>query len=258
MHHSLAIHLLVLGLFVALLLVAQIGRAIGQRRLAAEPEASHPGFGVIAGAVFGLIGLLIAFTFSAAASRFDARRQLIVQEVNAIGTAYLRLSLLPSQPQSELRDDFRKYVEARLGVYRQLPDIEAANRALTRSKVLQVEIWNRAVAAAGSADGPQASLLLLPALNEMIDVTTTRTLALQTHTPPLIFGLLAAVALACALLVGHAMAGGRIRSWIHVLIFASVLAGTIYVIVDLEYPRAGLIRIEAVEQMMAELLDGMK
>ena len=258
MYQSLAIYLLVLGLFFALLVVAQIGRMIGQRRLAAEPEASHPGFGVIAGAVFGLMGLLIAFTFSAAASRFDARRQLIVQEVNAIGTAYLRLNLLPPELQTELRSDFRAYVEARIAVYRELPDVAAAKLELARSKVLQGEIWNRAVAAAKSADGPQASLLLLPALNEMIDITTTRTLALQTHTPLLIFGLLAVVALACALLVGHAMAAGKIRSWIHVLIFALVLASTIYVIADLEYPRAGLIRIQAADRLMAELLEGMK
>lgn len=258
MYQSLAIYLLVLGLFFALLVVAQIGRMIGQRRLAAEPEASHPGFGVIAGAVFGLMGLLIAFTFSAAASRFDARRQLIVHEVNAIGTAYLRLNLLPPELQTELRSDFRNYVEARLAVYRTLPDVKAAKRELARSKVLQNEIWNRAVAAGKGADGVQASLLLLPAVNEMIDVTTTRTLALQTHTPSLILGLLAVVALACALLVGHAMAVGKIRSWIHVLIFALVLASTIYVIADLEYPRAGLIRIQAVDRLMADLLEGMK
>lgn len=250
--------LLVLSLFVAMLFLAQIGRTIGRRRLATESEASHPGFGVIAGAVFGLLGLLIAFTFSAAAFRFDMRRQLIVQEVNAIGTAYLRLNLLPPQSQSELRNDFRQYVEARTAVYRKLPDVETAKLELARSKVLQNGIWEKAVAASRSADGPQASLLLLPALNEMIDITTTRTVALQTHTPFIIFGLLAAVALACALLVGYAIAGRKTHTWVHVLTFASVLTATIYVIADLEYPHVGLIRIEAVERLLADLLSSMK
>lgn len=258
MLNSVSVIFLVLGLFLAMLAVAQAGRWLGQRAPAAEIETSRAGLGVIAGAVFGLLGLLIAFSFSRAESRFDARRQLIVQEANAIGTAYLRLDLLPAEAQSELRGDFRKYVEARLGVYRKLPDVEAANVDLARSKTLQGDIWRNAVAASRSAPTPHPGLLLLPAINDMIDVTTTRTLALQTHTPWIIFALLAAVALACALLVGHAMAGGKVRSWAHVLIFASVLAATIYVIVDLEYPRAGLVRIQAVEQLMADLLAGMK
>jgi len=204
------------------------------------------------------MGLLVAFTFSGAASRFDTRRQLIVQEVNAIGTAYLRLKLLPPQAQAELRSDFRKYVEARTAIYRKLPDVEAAKLELARSKVLQDAIWEKAVAVSKAAEGQQAALLLLPALNQMIDITTTRTVALQTHAPAMVLWLLCGVAFAGALLAGHAIAGVKAHSWVDVLLFAAVLAATIYVIVDLEYPHAGLIRIEAVERLMADLLDSMK
>jgi len=73
-----------------------------------DPEGARAGAGAVEGSVFGLLGLLIAFTFSGAAFRFDARRQLAVEETNAIGTAYLRLDLLPADKQPALRDSFRR------------------------------------------------------------------------------------------------------------------------------------------------------
>jgi hypothetical protein len=82
----------------------------------------------VEGSVFGLLGLLVAFTFSGASSRFDTRRHLIVEETNAIGTAYLRLDVLPSTVQPALRDSFRRYLDSRLAIYRKLPDAAAAKR----------------------------------------------------------------------------------------------------------------------------------
>jgi hypothetical protein len=94
MDFTVRIAVLAIGLFLGMLLLQEIGRRIRLRRLARDPDQAEAGFGVVEGAVFGLMGLLIAFTFSGAASRFDTRRQLVVEEANAIGTAYLRLDLL--------------------------------------------------------------------------------------------------------------------------------------------------------------------
>jgi hypothetical protein len=104
------------GLFIGMLVFTEAGRRLGLRRLARGSEAAPAGFGVVEGAIFALMGLLIAFTFSGAASRFDTRRHLVVEEANAIGTAYLRLDLLPASTQTALRESFRQYVEARLEV----------------------------------------------------------------------------------------------------------------------------------------------
>ena len=79
------------GLFLGLLLMMEAGRRLGVRRLAADPEGARAGIGAVEGAVFALLGLLIAFTFSGAASRFDDRRHLVAEEANAIGTAWLRI-----------------------------------------------------------------------------------------------------------------------------------------------------------------------
>jgi len=208
------------------------------------------------GAVFGLMGLMVAFAFQGAASRFDARRNLIVQEANDIGTAYLRLELLPPAAQEPMRESFRRYVDARLEAYRRLPDVAAAKEAFGRAAALQGRIWSDAVAAA--RESPQATMLLLPALNAMFDTSTARTVALQTHPPLVVFAMLGFLALACAVLAGHGMAEARSRSVLHVLGFAAVLTLTVYVILDFEFPRVGLIRIDAVDQVLVDVRQGMK
>ncbi|NMQ19497.1 DUF4239 domain-containing protein [Candidatus Competibacter phosphatis] len=251
--------LIALMLFLGMLVFLEAGRRIGNRRLANDAEGARTGTGAIKGAVFALLGLLIAFTFSGAASRFDTRRNLVVEEVNAIGTAYLRLGLLPTDAQPALRDLFRRYVDSRMEIYRKLPNVEAAKAELVRSTQLQEEIWTQAMAA-GRMEGapPPATMLLLPALNQMIDITTTRAMATQLHPPTIIFALLFGLALASALLAGYGMAGGTSRNWLHMIGFAAVMAVAVYVIIDIEYPRLGLIRVDAFDQVLADLLTGMK
>ena len=110
--------LAVLGLFAAMLALMETGWRIGVYRKKRDAKGAHSGLGAIEGAVYGLMGLLVAFTFSGAASRFDARRELIGHETNDIGTAYLRVDLLPPDLQPAIREDFRNYVDARLAYYR--------------------------------------------------------------------------------------------------------------------------------------------
>ena len=251
--------LITLGLFVGMVALLEIGRRLGVRRIASDPEGAQAGTGAVDGAVFALLGLLIAFTFSGAATRFDERRALIVQEANDIGTAYLRLDLLPADAQPALRDLFRRYVASRLDVYRKLPDIEAARAELLRSNELQGEIWRQAVAAAGmNGAPPAANMLLLPALNQMIDITTTRTTAAAMHPPIVIFVLLGGLALIAALLAGYGMCGTKSRNWLHMVGFAASVAVAVYVVIDIEYPRLGLIRVDTFDQVLVDLLESMK
>jgi hypothetical protein len=102
MHYTVLGVALAVGIFLGMLVLLELGRRLGQRRLAADTEGA--GVGVIDGAVLALLGLLLAFTFSGAAARFETRRSLVVEEANAIGTTYLRLDLLPSEAQPPLRE----------------------------------------------------------------------------------------------------------------------------------------------------------
>ena len=257
-HFGIVSLLLGVLLFFAILACLEIGRRLGVRRHAADPDSVRAGVAAVEGAVFGLMGLLIAFTFSGALQRWDGRRALVVEEANDIGTAWLRIDLLREDKQPPLRDLYRRYLDSRLAVYRSLPDPVAARAELAKGEKLQGEIWRYAAAACLEPDGERARILLLPALNAMIDITTTRTMALFTHPPFVVYWLLLALLLASSLIAGFAMAGAPVRNWMHMLCFAAAMSVTVYVIVDLEYPRAGLFRIDDFDQVLVDLRTGMK
>jgi hypothetical protein len=247
----------VLGMFLGMLVLLEAGRRMGVRRLARDPEAAKAGNGAIEGAVFGLMALLIAFTFSGAASRFDVRRALVVEEANDISTAWLRLDLLPGTAQPPLREKFRQYVDVRLAFYRQLPDVASAKVELARATALQNEIWKDAVAACRDSGSSPAAMLLLPALNQMIDITAIRTMAARTHPPAVIYAMLGLLVLAGSLLAGYGPATGKTRDWFRPSAFALIMALAIYVILDFEFPRLGLIRLNAFDQALVDLRESM-
>lgn len=249
--------LLTVGLFAGMVALLELGRRTGMRRLAKDSQGARAGMSAVEGAVFALLGLLIAFTFSGAAARFDQRRLLIVEEANNIGTAWLRLDLLPAEAQPPLRELFRQYVDSRLATYKLLPDVNAARQEIARSVQLQGEIWRLAVAGCQTAEGQRATMLVLPAMNQMFDIVNTRTMALQTHPPVIIFGLLILLALVSAFLAGYGMAGGKRRSLVHIGAFAVIMAICVYVILDLEFPRVGLIRLDAADRMLVDLRQSM-
>src|SRR5262245_10037069 len=113
------VSLILLG-FVILLF--ELGRRIAIKQAQGDFEKIRVGIGAVEGAVFGLLGLLLAFTFSEAASRFESRQQLVVQEANCIGTAWYRIDLLPADDADPTRQMFREYLDARLDVYRDVAD----------------------------------------------------------------------------------------------------------------------------------------
>jgi hypothetical protein len=245
-------------LFVGILLCLELGYRTGRQARERHPEWAHEGIGVIEAAVFALLGLLLGFSFAGGASRLDDRRQLIIKEANAIGTAYLRLDLLPAPDQPEMRGLFRKYLDARLGVYDALPDESSSRQQLDLSNKLQEEIWRKSVEDAGHVPSQDTTRLLLPALNEMMDVATARTIALRTRLPNLIFALLTLVALLSGILAGFAMAKRQTRSRLHMFIYAGVIALTVFAILDLDDPRSGLIRLTRADSALLQLRESIR
>jgi len=247
-----------LFLFFGMLTLLEAGRRFGLMRRSRESEGERSNLGPVEGAVFALFGLLMAFTFSGAASRFNEKRMLIAEEANTIETAYLRLHLVP-ESAPKIQDLFREYLDSRLKTYRLLPDMKAASLEMVNSKKLQEEIWTESVAATRVKSAhPAAAWVLLPALNSMIDIMTTRTSALQVHPPRIIFALLFALGLICSLLAGYRMSAGKHRSWLHILGFTVITVIVVYVILDAEYPRAGLIHLETADQVLVDVRATMK
>jgi hypothetical protein len=248
--------LIVASLFVAMLAFQEWGRRLGVRDQG--KEAGKLGSTAAEGSVFALLGLLLAFTFSGAGTRFDFRRSLVVDEANAIGTAWLRLDLLPADRQPEIRDFFRQYLDARIDRYRLASDAAATQGAKARSAALREKIWSSTVAAAQTSGTLPPFTVLIPALNSMFDMMTKQEAASRLHPPIMVFVVLGILTLVGSVFAGYGMAGRKTRSWLHVLGFAGVIALAVHVIVDLEYPRLGLIRIDSADQVLLELRQSMK
>jgi len=240
-----------LALFAGMLACLELGRRLGRGPLAGELESTRTGVAAAQGVVFALMGLLIAFSFSGAASRFEERRALVTTEANAVSTAWRLLDLLPESARAEARASFRAYLDARLAAYAALPDLAAARAELARASVHEQELWDRA--RSGAAPGSDAARLALPALTTVFDVAAARTNATQRHPPRIVLALLFFLALACALMAGHAMRPAARRPIGHMLAYAGVIALTVYVILDLEYPRLGWIRIDSADQLLLDV-----
>jgi hypothetical protein len=244
------------GLIGIVLVSLECGHRLGIRQRARSPHTIPTVHPTIEASVFGLMGILVGFTFYGAATRFDNRRSLAVKEANAIGTTYLRLDLLPAEIRPGLKEDFRTYLRSRLEVERKIPDLNAVKTELERSSTLQGRLWKSVVAAARDV-GPAEKSLVLSSLNEMIDITTDRTVALITHPPIAVYIMLALTVVTSSVLAGYTMSASAIRDWISTITIAVVLGIALYVILDYEYPRIGLVRIDHTDQILVDALQKM-
>ena len=242
-------------MFIGMLIMLEIGRRLARR----YHDGAHDGLSTIEAAVFALFGLLIAFTFSGAATRFQEKRMLVAQEASAIRTAYLRVDLVTPERQPAIRELFRHYLDSRLETYHRLPDLKAAEVEMGRSRELQDSIWAAVNAAAGVPGAPAGiTFLLLPALNTVFDVAEIRTMELHAHPPAIIYLLLFALSLLCSVLAGFRMAHRAQRDWLHILAFAVFTTLVVNTMLDVEYPRVGLIRLSDADKALVQLRENMR
>ena len=249
---------LLAGLFAAMLLLLVFGHRLGRRRLAGETDQERVGIVSIETAIFGLMGLIFAFTYSGAAQRFEQRRVLTIQEANAVGTVYLRIDLLPESARPALREKVKRYAKEVLAAYDGLPDEARFKARLSKARALQGEVWSDAVAVLRDSP-PVAAQLLLPAINDMMDANVNHEQVVYTKTPGTILASLIALALMCSMLAGYGLAGSRAWSrYLHMVGFATVVTGIIYIVMDYDYPRYGLIRLDFADAALEETIRGMK
>ena len=242
-----------LFLLIAMVVAQQVG--IRLRRRGNVPKEELEGLSGIDAAVFGLMGLLLAFTFSGAASRFDERRTLVIQEANDIGTAWLRIDLLATADQGPMRQLFRDYLDSRIRSFSKAGDLETFRKARAVSSGVQAKIWALAVPAS-QRGAASAQMLLLPSLNDMFDTADQRAGVMLVHVPGIILGLLAIVMVLCQVLAGYRVADSGWANT-HRLAFAVILAVTFYVIIDLEFPRLGFVRVDDIDQILYQLRKSM-
>src|ERR1700745_4024815 len=161
------------GVFIFILLVVllsvEFGYRLGKYRRSRREEEKEAPLGTMVGATLGLLAFILAFTFGLAASRFDNRRQVLLDEANAIGTTYLRAGMLPER-REEVRALLRDYVDTRLEAIRSGKVAEGVRR----SEDLQQQVWAQAVAVAEKNPSSIIVGLFVQSLNEMIDLHAKR------------------------------------------------------------------------------------
>jgi hypothetical protein len=233
-----------LSLLAVMLLAAEVGFRVGRHDRTRGAIASHSQVAAIQAAVLGLLGLLLAFSFSFAEARFDARKQVLVEEANAIGTAYLRASLLEDPDRAVVESTLRSYLDARLAFYRtSYDDAVGLASARERARALELAAWAR-VAALGRAQ-PRATTvaLLLHALNAVIDLHAKQDMAFAYRVPGSIIFLLFALSILSMGVVGYGNGATQRRQRRLTLALILVSALVLYVIMDLDRPRRGFIRV---------------
>jgi len=228
------------GLFLVLMACAEIGFRRGKHR-SQSPDAKAAGqIGTVIGALLGLLGLLLGFSFAAAGARFIERQDLIVTEANAIGTASLRADLLDEPHRSELRSALKAYTAHRIEVSARAASSLTAQDEADVAR-LQDQIWKTGMA--GVAAKPHVMLGVLPPLNDVIDLHTTRVWAARKHIPMLVSGLLMACSMLSVGVLGYSMGLGGTRSAPLILSVAALIAATLWITYDLDHPRGGLLQL---------------
>jgi hypothetical protein len=236
----------------------EAGYRAGKRRLKKHPESKTEGSGAVESSVFAILGLILAFTFTGTLSRYEHRVKLVLQEANAIGTAYLRLDLLPKETQDKLRPLYREYVQSRINVFEYYKNRQLSNSYFRQSLKLQGQIWEIANAAVLIDKNPGIITLVLSSTNDMIDIANERLQATRTHPPIIVYILLFTLALASAFLVGQDMSVNEKRPLFYMVIFCITISGITYIILDLENPRLGVVRIDIGDKVLVETLKNMQ
>lgn len=238
-------------LLAALFLAVEIGRMIGRQLSVHEDTLRHEQLVASRDAIGILMSLLLGFTLAMALSRYDQRKQLMVEEVNAIGTASLRSMLLPDSAREKMLGSLREYVEARVRFSQVALDSQHLTQSMEQTKKLQNQMWVTATDVAKSAPTSITSLFV-QSLNEMFDSSEKRMSLLEDRVPPPIWIMLTAIAFLTCLTVGMTV---RRRFWYSTMITPLMIAIVMSLIADLNTPRSGLIQTgrESMERLQQDL-----
>jgi hypothetical protein len=257
------IHLfLVFVIFIVLLLIlgvsVSLGRYFGRIELKNHIEHKLEVVSVAESAVFALLGLLIAFTFSGAYDRYEHRKLHILTEANVFDTAYNVVDLVPAKFQTSLRDNIRLYLDLHLKAYSDIPFTSKVIPDLYQAIDVQHQIWKSVVTA--SLENPSNQNLtdvVIPAISKMFEITHEGMNMTLIHPPSIIFALLIGLAALGAFLVGYNSAENKQKFPIHILCYVLLTTFTLYIILNLEYPRVGFIRFSSFDQMLMDVREDM-
>lgn len=239
------------ALVLILAVATEVGFRVGVRHQREKVDTLQ--LGTIQGATLGLQALLLGFAFSGATSRFIERQDIILREANAIGTADLRADLLPEPARTSLKKELRTYTDERLAYFAEGRP-EKALPIKQRLIDCQGRMW--AAAAAGVEAKPQVMVAVLPPVNEVIDLLATWEAASSRHLPNLVLTLILTSAALSVAIIGYGFGINRKRHSVIAGTLCLLLSAAMWISLDMDYPRRGLIRMDA--QPLQDLQQALK
>ena len=237
-------------LFVFMILCTWIGKLIGNR--VRKRGIDKDKFSETSG-LTGLLFFLLAFTFGMSGSRYDARRQIVIEEANDIGTAILRADLYPDSIRRLFKNDFREYVEARITYYEVGADVQGVLDAHNLTQDISERLWIRASNLAKDPANLAATQQMIPALNTMIDVTTSRLAGEKAKVPESILIMLFFLAIISAFYGGYTAGRKGSIDWLVEIGFCLLVCLVVLFTLDLDRPRRGFVTMDGPHQTILEL-----
>jgi len=218
---------------------SEIGRWLGGR----TEDRGSSNVSTLESAVFGLLALMLGFTFAMALSRFEARRDAVLNEANAIGTTALRARLLPEPERKEVLQLLKQYVKIRLEITQRPVSRTELMTAISQSNALQESLWQQAATLAAKNNGMVPTGLFIQTLNDMIDNQGKRLAALRNRVPNIVLLALFGIAIVGSGFAGYANGLDLRRTQVPVFIMAVLVSGVIFLILDLDRPGGGFIAV---------------
>ena len=238
--------------FLLIILANWLGYRFKKLQVKRFPNDEIDNVGAIEGSLLGLMGLLLAFSFGAAASKYDIKRELIMQESNNIGTAILRCDLYPDSLRNILRANFKEYVETRIAYY-EAADSESKNtEALQKGSDYSKKIWQLVANDSQNPGSNVRAIQMIPAVNSVIDIASTREATRTAKIPSVILFMLFLLMISSGFLVGYGQKSKK-RNHVMTVAFAMMTTLALYLVIELDRPRHGIINLDSVEKQIIDL-----
>ncbi len=232
-------------LMIAMLVALEIGFRGGRLWQDRVSDGQKSQLGAVQGSLLGLLALLLGFTFSLALQRYDDRSKAVVDEANAIGTAMLRSQLIDASVRDESLNSLRNYLDLRIrSASVSLDHHEERAELLNLSEVVQASLWEQVARAVELDSRAITSGYYLQALNEMFDSYARRDAALNRHVPEAVLFLLFITFVMVSTIVGTTSGASGGRPPASMLIMVSLIVLLVFIIIDLDRPRRGIIAVD--------------
>lgn len=249
---------LVITLFALMLIFMSLGSGIARKRHTDGEHDENPANTTVYSAVFGLLAFLLGFTFSMSGNRYDSRREASIAEGNAIGTAILRADLYPDSERIAFREDFKHYLQGRITSISSGTNSEQMIQADASVSLYAARLWKRATQFSHANPSVVISGQMIPALNTMFDSATSNTYSERMRVPQNIVIMLFMLSVISAFFVGYLSVGKGRFDWLLGTGFCLLTSLVIFITLDLDRPRRGLIRLDTSHEAIISLMEQFK